>query len=66
MTKCMRTGEITLDDYGQQLEVVRQSGSGLFVVRIDHLLREHFQDESDLRFLIDPGVTIGNQERSDG
>eukprot|EP00974_Lingulodinium_polyedra_P037411 3588444-Lingulodinium_polyedra.AAC.1 len=55
MTKSMRTGEITLGDYGQQLEVVRRSGSGLFMVRIDHWLRKHSQDESDLRFLIDPG-----------
>ena len=38
ITKNMRTGKITLDDYeGQKLLVARQSGTGLFMIRIDHL-----------------------------
>ena len=39
MTKRVRDGSITLDDYDEQsLEVVRQVGTGLFVIRIDHLI----------------------------
>ena len=38
MTKRVRDGSITLDDYdAQSLEVVRQVGTGLFVIGIDHL-----------------------------
>ena len=39
MTKRVRDGSITLDDYdGQSLEVVRQVGTGLFIIGIDHLI----------------------------
>ena len=39
MTKRVRDGSITLDDYDAQLlEVARQVGTGLFVIRIDHLI----------------------------
>ena len=38
MTKRVRDGSITLDDYdAQSLEVARQVGTGLFMIRIDHL-----------------------------
>ena len=38
ITKNMRTGKITPDDYdGQALLVARQTGIGLFMIRIDHL-----------------------------
>ena len=35
--KCMRSVKITLLDFGEELEVVRQARTGLFMVRIDHL-----------------------------
>ena len=39
MTKRVRYGSITLDDYdAQTLEVARQVGTGLFMIRIDHLI----------------------------
>ena len=39
MTKRVRDGSITLDDYGaQSLEVARQVGTGLFMIGIDHLI----------------------------
>ena len=38
MTKRVRDGSITLDDYdAQSLEVVRQVGTGLFMIRTDHI-----------------------------
>ena len=43
-TKSSRSGAITLDDYSDQnLEVVRQAKTGLFMVRMDHLARKHFE-----------------------
>ena len=43
-TKSSRSGAITLDDYSDQnLEVVRQARTGLFMVRMDHLIRKHFE-----------------------
>ena len=37
----MRGGSITLDDYdAQSLEVARQVGTGLFMIRIDYLIRD--------------------------
>ena len=39
MTKRVRDGSITLDDYhAESLEVARQVGTGLFMIRIDHLI----------------------------
>ena len=39
MTKRVRDGSITLDDYdAQSLEVARQVVRGLFMMRIDHLI----------------------------
>ena len=54
MTKSMRAGTIFLDDYGQHLEVVRQAGTGLFMIRIDHLLMKDFQTLGDERFHVTP------------
>ena len=42
-TKSARKGTITLDDYEDQgLEVARQIRTGLFMIRIDHLLTEQY------------------------
>ena len=42
-TKCVREGSITLDGYdAQSLEVARQVGTGLFVIRIDQLIRDDY------------------------
>ena len=39
MTKRVRDGSFTLDDYdAQSLEVARQVGTGLFMITIDHLI----------------------------
>ena len=39
MTRRVRDGSITLDDYdAQSLKVARQVGTGLFITRIDHLI----------------------------
>ena len=39
MTKRVRDGSITLDDYhAESLEVARQVGTGLFMIGIDHLI----------------------------
>ena len=44
LTKSARYGKVTLDDYnGQSLEVAREQGTGLFMVRIDHLSPEQYQ-----------------------
>ena len=43
MTKRVRDGSITLDDYDAlSLEVARQVGIGLFMIRIDHLIRDDY------------------------
>ena len=43
MTKRVRDGSITLDGHdAQSLEVARQVGSGLLMVRIDHLIRDDY------------------------
>ena len=43
MVKRVRDGTISLDGYGRQkLEVVRQAGIGLFMIRIDHLIFQDF------------------------
>ena len=44
LTKSARYGKVTLDDYnGQSLEVAREQGTGLFMVRIDHLSPEQYR-----------------------
>ena len=43
MTKRVRDGSITLDDYdAQSLEVAGQAGAGLLMIRIDHLIRDDY------------------------
>ena len=62
MTKRVRDGSITLDDYEtQSLEVVRQVGTGLFMIRIDRLIYNDYVRNPLLGdFLIDfdddPGI----------
>ena len=42
-TKRVREGSITLGDYdAQSLQVARQVGTGLFMIRIDHLIRDGY------------------------
>ena len=49
----VRDGTITLDDHaGQNLEVVRQSGTGLFMIRSDHLFFSDFYTNPPLNGLI--------------
>ena len=46
-------GSITLDDYdAQSLEVARQVGTGLFMIRIDHLIRDDFASNPLLNDLV--------------
>ena len=41
--KTVRDDSITLDDHdAQSLEVVRQVGTGLFMIRIDHLIHNNY------------------------
>ena len=43
MTKRVRESSVALDDYeAKSLEVARQVGTGLFMIRIDHLIRDDF------------------------
>ena len=43
MTKRVRDGSITVDDDdAQSLEVARQVGTGLFMIRIDHLVYDDY------------------------
>jgi hypothetical protein len=43
--KDMAKGTIMLGDTGEYLEVVRQAGTGLFMIRIDHLAINHFAND---------------------
>ena len=58
----MRDGSITPDDYeAQSLEVVRQVGTGLFMIRIDHLMyndyvRNPLLDDLVVDFDDEPGI----------
>ena len=46
-TKDARPGRICLQDYDdEQLEVVRQAGTGLWMVRIDHLMTRPFAEDN--------------------
>ena len=51
----MRDGSITLDDYdAQSLRVARQVVTGLFMIRIDHMIRDDCASNSLLNdFVID-------------
>ena len=58
ITKNMRTGKITLDDYeGQKLLVARQSGTGLFMIRIDHLFMYQYMRHAKLKRLVLPDLS---------
>ena len=63
MTQRVRDGSMTLDDYdAQSLEVARQVGPGLFVVRIDHLTYDDnasnpLLDDLVIDFDDEPGVS---------
>ena len=53
MTKRVRNGSITLDDGGaQSLEVARQVGTGLFKIRIDHLVYNDYVRNPPLNDLV--------------
>ena len=53
MTKRVRDGSITLDDYdAQSLEVPRQVETGLFMTRIDHLIRDDYASNPLLNDLV--------------
>ena len=53
MTKRVRDGSITLDDYdAQSLEVPRQVGTGRFMNRIDHLIRDDYASNPVLDDLV--------------
>ena len=46
--KDVRSGSIVLKDYdNQRLEVVRQAHTGLFMVRVDHLITKQYATASD-------------------
>ena len=53
MTKRVRDGSITLDDYdAQSLEVARQVGTGLFMIMIDHLICDDYASNPLLNDLV--------------
>ena len=62
MIKRVRDGSITLDDCdSQSLEVVRQIGTGLFMIRIDHLIHNDcvcnpFLNDLVIVFDDEPGI----------
>ena len=62
MTKRVRDGSITLDDHdAQSLEVSRQVGTGLFMLRIDHpiyndYVRNPLLNDLVIDFDYEPGV----------
>ena len=72
MTKRVRDGSVTLDDYdSQSLEVARQVGTGLFVIRIDHLIYNDYVCNLLLNDLVidfddEPGVdsTAGHSDQT--
>ena len=50
LNKSMRQGIMTLEDYDDnELEVVRQKGTGLFMIRIDHIKLDDYRDKHNLR-----------------
>ena len=53
ITKRVRDGAITLDDYdAESLEVARQMGTGLFMIRTDHLIRSDYASDPLLGDLV--------------
>ena len=63
MTKRVREGSITLDDYdSQSLEVARQVETGLFMIRIHRLIHDDYEEvgEDEVQELVNrPGTTNG-------
>ena len=68
MTKRVRDGSITLDDNdAQSLEVARQVGTGLFMIRIDHLLNNDYvcnplRNDLVIDFDHEPGMEITSRD----
>ena len=66
MTKRVRDGSITQDDYdAQSLEVARQVGTELFMIRIDHLIYNDYVCNPLLNYLFidfddEPGIDSTN------
>ena len=59
MTKRVREGSVTFDDYdAQALDVARQVGTGLFMIRIDHLIRD---DNASNPLLNDLVIDLGDE-----
>ena len=62
MTKRVRDGSISLDDYdAHSFEVARQVGTGLFMTRIDHLTSADYASNPRLNDLVidfddEPGI----------
>ena len=49
----VRDGSITLDDHdAQSLEVARQLETGLFMIAIDHLIRDNYACNPHLTYLV--------------
>lgn len=42
LTKVVRKGTVILEDYGEELEIVRHAGTGLFMFRIDPFLADGY------------------------
>ena len=64
-TKSARNGKVTMDDYnGQSLDVAREVGTGLFMVRIDHLFTEQYLNLPDpvRSLLLEQPDTIDDSE----
>ena len=68
MTKRVRDGSITLDDYdAQSLEVARHVGTGLLMIRIDHLIYNDYVLKPLLHDLVidlddEPGINSTAQD----
>ena len=65
MTKRVRDGSITLDDYdAQSLEVARQVGTGLFVIRIDPLINDDYASNPLLNDLLGVNSAARDSDQS--
>eukprot|EP00973_Karenia_brevis_P003557 493636-Karenia_brevis.AAC.1 len=56
-----------MKDYdGQKLEVVRQKGTGLYMIRIDHLFLEEYErfDDEQVQKVMDKKSDAYHQHRS--
>ena len=65
MTKRVRERSITLDDYDSRSLVARQVGTGWFIIRIDHVIRDDCACNPLLDdFVIDFGDDLDIDSRS--